>query len=217
MALARRLKFLRSYLRDPGVVGSVAPSSLALAAALCEPFRQSGDPACVLEIGAGTGAVTRHLGRILGDRDTLDICEVKHDFAEALRKDVLSNRDFVPAVASGRVQLLPVPVQEIDYQDRYDFVISGLPFTAFKLQEVLDIFRVVRRLLKPGGVFSYFEYVGIRRTSRLLSMGRRRERIRGVSSYLSRTIRSHQFHRRMVLRNFPPAHARHLRFDDNGA
>ncbi len=217
MALVRRLQFLRSYLRQPGVVGSISPSSLALASALCDPFRQSDQPACVLEVGAGTGAVTRHLGRILGDSDTLDICEVKHDFVEALRKDVLSHRNFVPAVTSGRVQLLRVPVQEIEHKDRYDFVISGLPFTAFKLQEVLDVFRVVRRLLKPGGVFSYFEYVGIRRTSRLLSMGNRRERIRGVSSYLSNNIRSHQFQRHTVLRNFPPAHARHLRFDDGRA
>jgi phospholipid N-methyltransferase len=207
-----RLRFLTSYLRHPHIVGALAPSSPALAAALCEPFERRDRPAKVLEIGAGTGAVTRHLGPLLGDADELDICELHSGFADVLERDVLSRPEFAPGLATGRIRLLRVPVQDLDYRDRYDFIISGLPLTVFELRDVRDVFRVIRRSLRPGGVLSYFEYVGLRRTSRFLSLGRRRTRIRRVSAYLSRNIRNHQFERTIVLQNLPPAHARHLRF-----
>jgi len=207
-----RWGFLKRYLDNPSTVGALAPSSTALAEALCEPFRQRKRPACVLEIGAGTGAVTRHIGALLGNEDELDICEIEPEFVRILEGDVLSRPEFAPAIAAGRVRLLSQPIQELTHEDRYDFVISGLPLTAFKLRDVRDIFAVIRRCLKPGGVLSYFEYVALRRTSRMLSLGQRRRRIRFVSAYLSKRIRRHQFDHRTVLMNFPPAHARHLRF-----
>lgn len=213
MAVADQLRFLKGYLRRPNIVGALAPSSHALAAALCEPYRQHRQPARILEVGAGTGAVTRHIGRLLRDKDELDICEIVPDFADILEEEVLSLSDFAPAVADGRVRLLRAAFQDIPFEGRYDFVISGLPLTAFDLRDVREVFQVVKKTLKPGGVFSYFEYMGLRRTSRVLAVGRRRGRIRLVSAYLSRRIRDFQFDRQTVLWNILPAHARHLSFD----
>lgn len=212
MPLEARLRFLKGYLWSPAQVGAIGPSSRALAAALCEPFRRFSGYARVLEVGAGTGAVTRHLGSLLSATDELDICEINADFADILEHDVLTHADLAPGVAAGRVRLLCSAVQELTYENRYDFVISGLPLTAFELSEVQEVFGVIRRCLKPGGVFSYFEYLALRKTSRLFSRGPRRTRIRAVSAYLSRNIRDHQFERRTVLQNLPPAYARHLRF-----
>ena len=191
----------------------MTPSSRALAAALCNPFRQRVSAATVLEVGAGTGAVTRYLGALLGSEDELDICEVEPDFADIIERDVLTRGEFAPAIAEGRVRIMRVPVQELTHENRYDFIISGLPLNAFELRDVKDIFNVVRRSLKPGGVFSYFEYVGLRRTTRAFAVGKQRKRILTVSTYLSHRIRKHQFDRRTVLQNLPPAHARYLRFD----
>lgn len=213
MGLSQRWRFIRGYLREPHVVGAIAPSSTSLARALSAHYRQTSEPVNVLEVGAGTGAVTRELGRILGSDDRLDICEISHDFADILERDVLSNGDFAPAMATGRVRLLRSAVQEIEGEACYDFIISGLPFTAFKLEVVEDIFGVIRRLLKPNGVFSYFEYLGMRRTMGLITQGKRRKRVRSVSAYLSQKIRNHQFDHRLVLNNLPPAHARYLRFN----
>ena len=212
MHLNHQWRFLKRYLGRPKVVGAVAPSSTALAAALCEPYRCCTAPARVLEVGAGTGPVTRHLGRLLKPTDELDICEVEPEFSDVLASEVLTSREFAPAVEAGRVRLLRMPVQEITQVDHYDFVISGLPLTAFKLRDVRDVFRVIQRCLKPGGVLSYFEYVGLRRLSRTLMLGEQRRWIRFVSAYLNRYIRAHQVDCQTVLPNVPPAYARHLRF-----
>jgi phospholipid N-methyltransferase len=216
VGIPHHVRFLQTYLKQPGVVGAVSPSSKALAAALAEPYRLHRDGrASILEVGAGTGAITRYIGTILRPGDEFDICEVQPDFANILEKDVLSRPAFRTHVAAGAVRLLRSSVQELPFEKKYDYIISGLPFTVFAYAEVCAIFDVLRRCLKPDGVFSYFEYVAMRKATRMLSLGRNRNRIRAVSSFLSRNIKAHQFAQRIVLLNFPPAHARHLRF--NGA
>lgn len=213
MPLGQRWRFARQYLREPNVVGALAPSSSALALALCEPFRRRTRPARVLEVGAGTGAITRHIGPLLGDHDELDVCEIQPSFADILEREVLAHDSFASARAQGRLRVLCKPVQELTQNNHYDFVISGLPLTAFAFEDLQAVLATIRRSLRPGGVFSYFEYVALRRASRLLSFGGKRRRIQRVSAYLSEHIREHQFDREIVLRNFPPAHARHLRFE----
>lgn len=213
MELGNRWRFLSRYFRSPHTVGAIAPSSRALAVAVAEPYRRAPRPASVLEVGAGTGPVTRYLGKILGPRDRLDVCEIQQDFADILERDLLSGPLFADAVAEGRVRLLRQAVQKLPQDSQYDFIISGLPLTAFDLRDVEEVFAVVRRSLKPGGVFSYFEYVALRRTSRMFSLGKRRDRIRDVSRFLVKNIRAHQFAQQTVMQNFPPAHVRHLRFD----
>lgn len=213
MGVGHRLRFLKGYLSNPNGVGALSPSSSALAAALCDPYRKCRQPAKVLEVGAGTGAVTQYLGKLLGANDELHICEIEAQFADILEREVLTRIEFAPGVAEGRVRLFRSAVQELPDQHRYDFIISGLPLNAFELQDVEAVFAVVRRSLNPGGTFSYFEYLGLRRTARWLAIGQRRKRIHSVSTYLTRHIRSHQYARRTVLANFPPARARYLKFD----
>ena len=214
--LEHRWQFLRTYIRRPNAVGAIMPSSRALAIAVAEPLCRSPRPVRVLEVGAGTGPVTRYLGTLLTDKDQFDICELQPEFADILERDVLSKPPFAKMLAEGRVRLLRKPAQQIEGENVYDFIISGLPLTAFELDDVKKIFSVYRRLLKPNGVLSYFEYTWLRQTSRVLALGKSRTRLRAVNAYLTRNIREHEFARRAVLNNFPPAHARHLRFETNG-
>jgi phospholipid N-methyltransferase len=207
------IAFLKGYLQKPHLVGAVSASSQALASAICEPFRRHPHPARVLEVGAGTGAITRYLGTILGEQDELDICEIDPRFVDFLHATVLTRPEFCAAVDTGRLRVLCAPVQKLRHEKRYDFIVCGLPFSCFELSDVQEAFAVMQRMLKPGGVMSYYEYVGFRKASRLFSIGRRRRRIKVVSAFLKRTIRKHQFERRTVFQNVPPAHARHLRFD----
>lgn len=213
MAKGQHWLFFTRYLKQPKLVGSIAPSSLALAEAVCEPYRQSTKPARVLEVGAGTGAITRHLGTILKPTDELDVCEIDTSFRHTLENDVFTLPAIQPAVKQGRIRLFMMPAQQLPQDRKYDFIVSGLPLTIFELRDIQAIFEVFRGILNPGGVFSYYEYVGLRRTTRALAVGKDRDRIRAVHGFLSNNILHHQFRRRTVLTNFPPAHARHLHLD----
>lgn len=194
-------------------MGALAPSSARLCAALCGPARAFHEPRHILEVGAGTGAATRQIGKFLTAKDRLDICEISTEFADILERDVLSLPEFAPHVKAGRVHVLRMPVQELPGERQYDFVLSGLPLTSFELCDVEAVFGVIRRVLKPGGVFSYFEYMWLRRTKRALAVGPKRRQIRDVSAYLTQNLRQHRFAKSQVFRNLPPAYAHHLRFD----
>ena len=212
MSLSETLQFFRSYLDDPSVVGAVAPSSRRLAAALVRPFARRTRGARVLEIGAGTGRISRRIAHLLRPDDHFDICEIKDGLADTIESEVLSHPRLHVACRDGRIRLLRCPAQNIRNPEGYDFIVSGLPFTAFGPALVESILASVRRNLRPGGVFSYFEYVGLRKLNHTLAIGRSRRRIRAVSALLDRHIDRHQFSRETVLLNLPPAHARHWRF-----
>lgn len=211
--VAEPTAFLRRYVSEPTTVGAVVPSSRWLVDALTAPLTARSAPSSILEVGAGTGAVTRRLAALLGPEDRLDICEVDPTFVRILEKTVLASGPLAAARRQGRVRLLHCPLQEIDTTSRYDYVISGLPLTALGSRDVEAILATIRVSLRPGGVFSYFEYVGLRRLAGLSPRRRSRRRVRAVSRLLDRHIRSYQVARHTVVRNVPPAHARHWRFD----
>ncbi|MHC5110900.1 MAG: hypothetical protein ACYTHJ_13605 [Planctomycetota bacterium] len=215
-SFTHRWQFLKNYISAPTCVGAVSPSSQALAKALCLPYRTHGGPARILEVGAGTGPVTSYLSTILGTKDELHVCEIQDDFADILENKVITPRNFGTAIQEGRVKLLRMPVQDIECDHYYDFIISGLPLTAFELRLVRDVFNVYRRAIKPNGVVSYFEYMVLRRARSVMAFGRKGKRQKIHNAYLSRNIAKHQFERNLVWRNFPPAYARHLRFDEFG-
>ena len=208
--------FLRAFLGQPHVVGAVLPSSKRLAHALMAPFKARIAPAKVLEVGAGTGAVTQHLGHEMGDHDELAVCEIHPTLAEHVQHRVLVQPQFGRAMREQRVRLWVRPVQEIDATQRFDYIISGLPFTAFKPDDVAAVLDAVRRMLRPGGVFSYFEYVALRRLKGATSFGKACRRIRAVSAILDDYIRRFQVGQQTVLANFPPAYAHFWRFDSAG-
>lgn len=205
--------FLRSFVKEPSVVGSVFPSSRFLANALLDPFKKRTSPAKLLEIGAGTGAVTTRIGEALGAEDEFDVVEIQPALAEHLDRVVLHSPALDSARRDGRVRLFACALQDIDMSRRYDFIISGLPLTAFPVDEVQSALAVARHLLKPGGVFSYFEYVALRRLRTLGTFGKKRLDTRLTSRYLDKSIERFQFHRTTVLVNLPPAYVRHWRFD----
>lgn len=204
--------FFRAFLAAPDVVGAALPSSPALARALLAPMRARTAPAAILEVGAGTGAVTRHLVPELGPRDRLSICELRPDLMAYVERTVLRSTAASRDQGDERIELFVCPVQELPPDRQYDYIISGLPFTAFSPAIVRDILGHIARLLRPGGVFSYFEYVALRRIRTWASIGSARTRGHELSAILDAAIARHQFQRATVLANLPPAFARHLRF-----
>jgi phosphatidylethanolamine/phosphatidyl-N-methylethanolamine N-methyltransferase len=62
---AEHLEFFRQYRHRFQTTGAVAPSSRFLARALARPLQQHAGPCRVLEVGPGTGAVTRRIARLL--------------------------------------------------------------------------------------------------------------------------------------------------------
>ncbi len=212
--------FWREFRRSFHTTGAVAPSSAALARALChhlpEPPAEpapapSGTPRRVLEVGPGTGAVTRHILARLGPEDRLDLVEINPQFVQFLQRRFEQDTQFAPY--RQQVHLHQGSVLEWNPPQRYDVVISGLPLNNFQPEQVQQFLDHFAHLAGEQGVVSFFQYVAVRRLRQHLGLspGTRR-RLRGITEVLDRCFRQYEFRRQLVLRNLPPAWVHHLRF-----
>jgi phosphatidylethanolamine/phosphatidyl-N-methylethanolamine N-methyltransferase len=208
-------EFFGEFRRSFHTTGSVLPSSRFLARALARPLEGARPAACVLEVGPGTGAVTCEIARRLRPDDRLDCVEINEHFARLVRERIDSDEVFAPH--AGRVRVIHAPVEEVAGESAYDFIISGLPLNNFAAGQVEAIFATFRRLLRPGGVLSYFEYALVRRL-KMPFVGRgERGRLRDVGRVVGRYIAAHQVRRELVLANVPPAVVRRLVLKDGAA
>ncbi len=61
--MRKKKLFLKKYLKNPQSVGSVIPSSVFLGQAIYNSIKEL-DQASIIEIGAGTGAITQHISSL---------------------------------------------------------------------------------------------------------------------------------------------------------
>ena len=204
------IQFVTSALRDIKTVGSVVPSSPALNRALAAGVTASRGPVRVLEVGPGTGPVTRELLKRIGPDDVLDIVELNDDFVRHMEEQVLAR--WRAAHPGRRVTLHHAAVQEADLQPgSYDFVVSGLPFNNFDSTLVESILRSYIDLLKPGGELTYFGYVGAKVVKGAIGGNAGRANIGRIRAIEDRMFAAHAGTRAVVLPNIPPAEVRRLR------
>jgi phospholipid N-methyltransferase len=203
-------EFFQQFRSAYRTTGSILPSSRGLARALTSQFRRRRAAARILEVGPGTGAVTTEILRQLRRGDRFDIVEINPDFVALLKRRFAEEPLFQSRAPQTR--LIHSPVQELPDEGVYDYMVSGLPLNNFSVALVRDIFRAYRRLLRPGGVLSYFEYLAIRNFKKLVVCGRDRQRLHVLDRMLGRLIGAYQFREQWVFLNVPPAVARHFRF-----
>lgn len=117
-------------IRHHRAVGSVAPSSKSLSSLLANPLLERAPrSANVLEVGAGTGSVTRVLLPRIPRGSRLDIVEANAQFAAHLRELVRGYQNL--GEQQERVRVHNIGVEQLATDRRYDVIVSGLPFSNF--------------------------------------------------------------------------------------
>ncbi|MCE9604677.1 MAG: methyltransferase domain-containing protein [Planctomycetia bacterium] len=223
--------FLREYRTNFKHTGAVMPSGACLGRALARFVRErqpvavaasaasvdlaasvGGGSACfrILEVGPGTGAVTRHIASALRAGDALDLCELNPSFVAMLRERLVDESPFCDV--ADQVRIFHHPIEELPHDVSYDLIISGLPLNNFNVAEVEHILGLFERLLKPSGTLSFFEYIGIRKMRAVVSDAPGRERLRGIGRAMDGMLARGEIHRDRIWPNVPPAYVHHVRF-----
>jgi phosphatidylethanolamine/phosphatidyl-N-methylethanolamine N-methyltransferase len=203
--------FVGQYLRNFRSTGAVLPSGRRLAAALSRYVGGSdGRGQRILEVGPGTGAVTRRIAQRMGPADQLDLVELNDVFVARLRKALAEEPVFGPIAP--RTRLIHGPVEELAGEGIYDVIISGLPLNNFTAREVEQILSKLAGLLKADGTLSFFEYIGLRHARTLVSGRAERARLRGIGKALAAVLGPYEIRRDWVWPNVPPAWVHHVRF-----
>ena len=146
--------FLRSWLRDPAAIGLPFPSSPRLALRLAETVRRAaifnGGP--VLELGAGTGAVTKALMETGWPLDRIVVVERDGELCRTLERRL-------PGLQVLQANALKLgAVARSTGLSRASVVLSGLPMRAVPAHLAFQCYLEAFRLLPPGGAIIQYTY-----------------------------------------------------------
>lgn len=142
--------FLGKFLREGTRIASLAPSSPWLSRATVRNV--DWDKARVIvELGAGTGPITRVLAEKAKPDTRVLVIERDADFSKLLRERFGALTNF--EVIEGDCRELAGMLADRGIA-RADHVISGLPVPSFPKDLQRDLFRVVKAVLAPGGSYN---------------------------------------------------------------
>lgn len=136
-------------MRNPRSVGSIVPSSNALARAMVRGV--DFETSFVVELGCGTGSMTRVIDERLRRKDNYLGFEVNPDMHRTLTKR-FTGLNIVGASAADLTEHLPHPDTSVDV------IVSSLPFTLLPPEVSREIISTHTRALAPGGTFRLFLY-----------------------------------------------------------
>ncbi len=177
----------RRFLQNPTQIGALCPSSPALCRTITGDIGLE-KAAVVVELGPGTGVITREILRRLHPEAAFIAVELD----EALCADLRRNFPDLRLCNDSAARLGTILGEE--QLERVDVIVSGLPWAIFPEALQQEILENVLAALRPGGCFTTFAYL----QGLMLPAGRRfRKRLDTLFDSVETTP--------VVWRNLPPA------------
>lgn len=145
------IKFIKELLGKETKVGNILPSGYFLVQQLTAPIPTS-KPLKILELGAGTGAVTKQILKSMHPDSTIDIVELNPNFYDKL-KDRFGAHHQVRLHHHSALAL-----NELFDPSSFDVVISSLPVSLFPKRDRYRLIGHITRFMKKEAVFVQFHY-----------------------------------------------------------
>ena len=148
----RSADFFRGFLRNPGQVGSVIPSSRFMERRIIE-FSELERAGVVVELGPGTGGTTRALLAAMPPDARLLAIDLEPRFT-----DIVGGFGDPRLIAhTGSAADLPAILDEHGLAAP-DAVVSGIPFSTMPRAVGEATLKAVAESLAPGGVFVAYQF-----------------------------------------------------------
>jgi phospholipid N-methyltransferase len=150
------LRFFWAGLVKHGQTGGIVPSQRFLIAKMIAPVPET-YRGQVIELGAGTGALTLRLAARCPAACIL-ACEINPTLARDHR------RNLADAGLSGRVELFAGPAADLLSElgkggvEKPDFIISGIPLGNLGRAKALALIHTIHQALGEGGMYIQFQH-----------------------------------------------------------
>jgi phospholipid N-methyltransferase len=146
-------QFLRGFLKNPVMVGSIIPSSRVLIEKMLAPVDWE-NTRLFVEYGPGVGTFTRPVLEKLGPDAKLVTIDTNPDFTRYLRESIDDPR------------LMPINGSAADVEKiladnglgSADYVLSGLPFSTLPPGVGDSIAEATSSVIRPGGAFLVYQF-----------------------------------------------------------
>lgn len=179
------MEHLIYFFKDLKQTGAIAPSSKFLAKDLVGQLKKN--VSCrtcaslnILELGPGTGPLTKEIVKQLRPRDRFDIVEIHKKFYQIIKQKYRQ-----PNIHAYHSDIL-----EFNPSRQYDYIFSSLPYENMPEKISREIWRKKLNLCAPGAYICYFKYVKFRKFK---------------CDFEERLVKKYGSNKKVVLLNLPPA------------
>jgi phospholipid N-methyltransferase len=148
-----RWQFLRGFIKNPVMVGSIIPSSRVLIDKMLRPVDWE-TTRLFVEYGPGVGTFTRPILERLPPDAKLVTVDTNADFTRYLRESIEDPR-LVPV--TGSAADIEKILLERDLGNA-DYVLSGLPFSTLPPGVGEAIGEATANVIRPGGAFLVYQF-----------------------------------------------------------
>jgi phospholipid N-methyltransferase len=146
-------QFLRGFLKNPVMVGSIIPSSRVLIDKMLDPVDWA-NTRLFVEYGPGVGTFTRPVLDRLGADATLLTIDTNPDFTSYLREQISDSRLVTVTGSAADVEKI-LAERSLGHAD---YVLSGLPFSTLPPGVGDDIAEATAKVIRPGGAFLVYQF-----------------------------------------------------------
>jgi len=148
-----RWQFLRGFLKNPVMVGSVIPSSKTLIDRMLDPVDWE-QARLFVEYGPGVGTFTRPILDRLGPDAKLIAIDTNAEFIDYLKSDIDDPRLIAVKGSAADVERI-VAAHGFDHAD---YVLSGLPFSTLPPGVGDTIGAATASVIRSGGAFLIYQF-----------------------------------------------------------
>jgi phospholipid N-methyltransferase len=144
--------FFSAFLKQTKNIGAIAPSSRFLVKKMLDPIHFK-TVKCIVEFGPGTGSITHELLNMMPENSILLAFEINADFCDILKEI----KDPRLKIISDTAENIELYLKEYNIE-KVDYIVSSLPFAMIPNGIVKNILTVVKKVLKPAGMFMQYQY-----------------------------------------------------------
>jgi phospholipid N-methyltransferase len=148
-----RWQFLRGFLKNPVMVGSIIPSSRVLIEKMLSPVDWA-TTRLFVEYGPGVGTFTRPVLEKLGPDATLVTIDTNAEFTAYLKESIDDPR--LMAVTGSAADIEKILTDR--GLGKADYILSGLPFSTLPPGVGEAIGKATAEVIRPGGAFLVYQF-----------------------------------------------------------
>jgi phosphatidylethanolamine/phosphatidyl-N-methylethanolamine N-methyltransferase len=145
------IQFLQAFFKNPAKVGAITPSSPELAAKMIEGIVPD-ENNVVLELGVGTGAITKYLQTVVPDENSYLGIELDKDLVKSL-KTKFPNFKIIRGNACDLGK-----IHQKSGVGKVGYIICCLPFVSLPNEVGEKILSEIDQFMQQGCMFRTFQY-----------------------------------------------------------
>ena len=145
------IEFFQAFIKHPLTVGAIAPSSPELAKMMMADVNANED-CIVIELGVGTGAITKFIEKGIPNGKSYLGIEVDKELVDSLHKKF----DGLNVVCGSASEAYSIHKES--GLGKPGYILSGLPFVTLPAHVKKQVFAEIEKFMADGCTFRTFQY-----------------------------------------------------------